>query len=172
MSWLVRALSPGSAPAKNLGMIIPGAQLRLFPFEVIAHAEPPASHTGDEPNGRPRERVCYLCGKIFRVENAAVVERLGKWRVPTDPSQELQVADGCDDGMLVIGRKSAVDPIEEPGERNANVLPGIADGNAQRGPSERNETYRYLAACCGPQGIDDGQGARADADDEYLGLAW
>jgi hypothetical protein len=130
VTLLVSALSPRPPLAEDLRVIVPGTQLFLFPNEIVAYAEPPAGGALLERNGRSRERIGHFVGNVFDVEHAAIVELLGVRGMPADPNQKLEIPYRCNEGVIVIRRKGAVDPIEETLERNGNVLTAFAQGES------------------------------------------
>lgn len=130
MTLLVSSLPPRTPLTEDLCVIVPGAELLLFPNEIVAYAEPPADGALLERNRRSRERIGHFVGNIFDVENAALVEGLGVRGVPAGPNQKLKIPDRCNERILVICRKGPIDPIEETVERNGDFLPARAQGES------------------------------------------
>lgn len=126
VTLLVGALAPRTPFTEDLCVIVPSTELFLFPNEIVAYTEPPAGGALLERNGRSSERIGHFVGNIFDVENAALVEVLRVRGMPAGPNQKLEIPDRCNKRIVVIGRKSAVDPIEETVERNGGFLPAFA----------------------------------------------
>jgi hypothetical protein len=139
MALRVNALMPRAAPPESLGMIIPGAELLFFPYELIGNAEPPASSTLHERGLGASQRVGKVLRKVFNVKHAAVVNAFWERRIPADANEQLQVAQGSDECVLVLGWKGPVDPLEQPRERDGELLSAVADGDAERRRGERNQ---------------------------------
>ena len=108
-------------------------------------------------------------GNVFDVEDAALVDTLGQRCVPSDASEQLDVAHRRDERALVFRRKRAIDPIEKTGKRDAGVLPRIADRDAGRRPRNRDQS-RGDGAALGSKTVDDGERAPVSAQDENARL--
>ena len=87
-----------------------------------------------------RQTVGDLLRNILDIEYGFVRERLGQIGVPCNAREQLDIAHRRDERALILGRKGAVDPIEQVREGNTNVLPAFADHDADRRPRERNQT--------------------------------
>ncbi len=86
VTLLVGALPPRTPLTEDLCVIVPGAELFLFPNEIVAYAEPPAGGALLERNRRLRERIDHFVGNIFDVEDAVLVEVLGVRGMPAGPN--------------------------------------------------------------------------------------
>ena len=64
------------------------------------------------------------------LKNALGLESLRKRRFPLDAREQFEVAHRRDECVLVLGRKGPIDPIEEPGKRDADVLRVLARDDA------------------------------------------
>ncbi len=130
VTLLVGPLPPRTPLTEDLCVIVPGTEPFFFPNEVVAYTEPPAGGALLERNWGSRERIGHFVGNIFDVENAVLVEVLGVRGMPTGPNQKLEIPDRCNERIIVIRWKGAVDPIEETVERNGDFLPALAQGES------------------------------------------
>ncbi len=150
---------------ENLRVEIPCAQLLLFPYEIVANAKPPARRALHDRRGRVRQPVCNIFRHVLDVEHGLVGKRFGQFRMPLNARQQLDVPHRRDECVLVLRRKRAIDPVRQVRKRNPDVLPRIADNDADRRPRYRHEPGRN-----GPvrrsKAIDEAEAAAAAAQHE------
>src|SRR5665213_466025 len=97
----VRCLAPRTALSEDRRVIVPRAQPALVPHEVVAHAAAATDRALQERLRRVRERVENVFGKVFRVDDHVLDERFRDGCRPTDPRQQLQLAQRRDERALV-----------------------------------------------------------------------
>ena len=107
---LVRRVAPRAALAEHGRVEVPRAQAALAPHEVIAHARAPADRALHERLGRVRHRVEDVFRQIVRVDDGVFGERVGDGRGPSDPREQLEIAQRRDERPLVRGIERLVGP--------------------------------------------------------------
>jgi len=115
MTCLVRAVVPWTAFPEDLRVIVPRAELLLFPHEIVTHAEPPADGALYDRRRGMGEAVCDFLGHVLDVEHRVVGEGFGQIGVPLHAREQLDVTHRRDERALVFRWKRAIDPIEQSG---------------------------------------------------------
>ena len=110
-----------------------------------------------------------IFGNVFDVEHGLIAQRRREFGVPLHAREQLDVAHRRDERALVFGREGAIDPFEQIRERDADVLPRVADDDTDRRPRKRNQT-RGDRAALGAKTIDETQRTAAAAQDEDVRL--
>ncbi len=169
MVLFVSPLTPRASLSEDLCVVVPRAELTLFPDEIVLHAQPPARGTLDDRCGRMRECLRDVVGKIFDVQHDLFVELGGELRGPLRAREQLDVANRREERALVLGRKRAVGPVDEAAQRDADVLPGIAEYDTCRRPCKRDETSGNRPALWA-KAAREGKRAAVAAENESGGL--
>jgi len=165
MALLIRAVPPRSAPSEHLPVVIPGAELLLFPDELVAHAQAAAGGALDDRGRRMGEALGNLLRDVFDVEHGRVVDFFRKRCVPPDAREQFDVAHRGNERAVVLRGKGAVNPIEEAVERDPDVLPRIAGNDPGGRPGNRDQASGDRTAL-GQKVVDDCQRAQISAEYE------